>query len=701
MRKIAIIAPCILPVPALKGGAVEELVTTILNQNEISKDFLIDLYTIENESYDQSLYNNTSIIPVSANRFLTSCDGIMDSMYRHFLNDFSAKRFLDKTIIKNFIDRLKSDNDDYYAVIVENQMSTACELIRTLGQDRDFPVYFHMHNDVDIYRSPEEIRYLTAAGVQFLCVSKYISSQILKYAPKAVCHILYNGVDFDNYSTTTKQPTDEVKFLYAGRIIPDKGVLELATAFNKSLATNDTPISLDIVGFSGLDAGYEKQVKDQAAKNASSIHCRNKVTTQEMADLYNEYDVVVMPTISEEPFGLVALETIAKGIPLITTNSGALPEVVGDGAVIVDKDVDFINSLSAAILELSSNKEYRLKLGKNGQNLARKNVAFDINGYYHRLVEILNNRGEGSGYKETISVIVPVYNVEQYLGRCVDSLVNQTYSDLEIILVDDGSKDNSGHLCDTYAKKDARIKVVHQANQGLSGARNTGLDNATGSYIFFLDSDDYLEENAFELMLNNMHRWNADIVACGIQNVYDNSSLNNRFTSDKPGVWSGRDSVIQMMRTNNICTVAWNKLYKASLWQDIRFTVGILHEDEDVTYKPLYMAKIVSFIPDCLYDYYQRDGSLVHLKQELRYKDYLNAIEKRILYFEDNNEKELIEHSFLTLLDYLKYVYRETGKETQTKIVALYRKSIAERGLPDCCSLKKKFALWLWRYYQY
>ena len=100
MRKIAIIAPCILPVPALKGGAVEELVTTILNQNEISKDFLIDLYTIENESYDQSLYNNTNIIPVSANRFLTSCDGIMDSMYRHFLNDFSAKRFLDKTIIK-------------------------------------------------------------------------------------------------------------------------------------------------------------------------------------------------------------------------------------------------------------------------------------------------------------------------------------------------------------------------------------------------------------------------------------------------------------------------------------------------------------------------------------------------------------------------------------------------------------------------
>lgn len=705
MRKIAIIAPCILPVPATKGGAVEELVTSILKQNELTHDSAIDLYSIADVSYNEINFSYTNIIPISTSFIQATLDGITDKLYRHIPKGISAKRLLDKEIINVFRNKIAQNNEEYYAVIIENQMSTACELIKEYGHDRDFPIYFHMHNDIDMYRSPEQIRFLTSAGVQFICVSNYIASQVLKYSPKAVCHTLYNGVDFNAYSKTTKTPGNTVKFLYAGRIIPIKGVLELVEAFNKVLddssELDNAPITLDIVGFSGLDAGYEKKIRKEASKHASHIQCINQVSTTEMVRLYNEYDVVVMPTINEEPFGLVALETIAKGIPLITTNSGALPEVTAGGALIVDKNQDFVSNLAAAIAKMAVNTEYRIHLGTNAYNLARKNVDFDINSYYHRLVGIISPESPDNVADELISVIVPVYNVKDYLERCVKSLINQTYANLEIILVDDGSTDESGVMCDKYATADERIKVIHQINSGLSGARNTGLDNATGQYIYFVDSDDYLELNALELMINRMHRFNADVVACGIKNVFDNSELDYRFTSENPGTWSGKESVIQMMRTNNVCTVAWNKLYKASLWKDLRFTVGVLHEDEDVTYKPLYMANIVTFMPDCLYDYYQRGDSIVHLKQEMRYEDFFNAIEKRMLFFEEKNEKELIEHSLLTFLEHLKYVYRETGEDTRSILSPLYNQMIAKRGLPGCVGIKKKLALWLWKYYKY
>ena len=705
MRKIAIIAPCILPVPATKGGAVEELVTSIIKQNELTHDSAIDLYTIADVSYNEINFSYTNIIPISTSFIQAALDGITDKIYRHIPKGISAKRLLDNEIINVFRNKLKQNSEEYYAVIIENQMSTACELIKALGDDIDFPIYFHMHNDVDMYRSPEQIRFLTSAGVQFICVSNYIASQVLKYARKAVCHTLYNGVDFDAYSKTTKQQAKTVKFLYAGRIIPTKGVLELVEAFGSLLdkpdLLNATPITLDIVGFSGLDARYEEKIKKEAIKHPTHIQCIGQVSTTAMAELYNEYDVVVMPTINEEPFGLVALETMAKGIPLITTNSGALPEVTEGGALIVDKNRDFVSNLATAIAKLAVDSDYRITLGTNAYNLARKNVDFDINSYYHRLVGIVWPKDHAGINDEMISVIVPVYNVKDYLDRCVASLINQTYSNIEIILVDDGSTDESKDMCDKYATIDTRIKVIHQSNAGLSGARNTGLDNASGEYIYFVDSDDYLELNALELMINRSHRFNADVVACGIKNVFDNSELDYRFTSKDPGTWSGKESVIQMMRTNNVCTVAWNKLYKANLWKDLRFTVGVLHEDEDVTYKPLYMANIVTFMPDCLYDYYQRGDSIVHLKQEVRYEDFFNAIEKRMLFFEEKNEKELIEHSLLTFLEHLKYVYRETGEETRSILSPLYNQMIAKRGLPGCAGIKKKLALWLWKYYKY
>ena len=558
MRKIAIIAPCILPVPATKGGAVEELVTSILKQNELTHEFAIDLYSIADVSYNNINFPYTNIIPISTSFIQAALDGITDKLYRHIPKSISAKRLLDKEIINVFRNKITQNNEEYYAVIIENQMSTACELIKEFGHDRDFPIYFHMHNDVDMYRSPEQIRFLTAAGVQFVCVSNYIASQVLKYSPKAVCHTLYNGVDFNAYSKTTKTPGNTVKFLYAGRIIPIKGVLELVEAFNKVLddssVLNNAPVTLDVVGFSGLDTGYEEKIRKEASKHASNIQCISQISTTEMAALYNEYDVVVMPTINEEPFGLVALETMAKGIPLITTNSGALPEVTAGGALIVDKNQDFVSNLAAAIAKIAVDTDYRNALGTNAYNLARKNVDFDLNSYYHRLVDIIKPKYPDEIETGRISVIVPVYNVKDYLERCVTSLINQTYANLEIILVDDGSTDESGMMCDKYATVDDRIKVIHQTNAGLSGARNTGLDNATGEYIYFVDSDDYLELNALELMIDRMYRFNADIVACGIKNVFDNANLDYNISTGEFDV-RYKEPLMELFQYNLDCTL--------------------------------------------------------------------------------------------------------------------------------------------------
>ena len=127
-----------------------------------------------------------------------------------------------------------------------------------------------------------------------------------------------------------------------------------------------------------------------------------------------------------------------------------------------------------------------------------------------------------------ISIIVPIYNVEKYLKKCIDSIINQTYKNLEIILVDDGSPDNCGKICDEYAKKDNRIKVIHKENGGVSSARNVGVENATGEYIGFVDSDDYIEKDMYEVLINNLKKENADISIISNYEVYKNKIIENK-----------------------------------------------------------------------------------------------------------------------------------------------------------------------------
>lgn len=699
MKKIAIIAPLILPVPAVEGGAVEGLITRIIIDNETRRNFQIDLYTINDERYDISNYQYTDIITIDESVVKKTIDKATDSIYRR-AKRFSSIRLIDSILINCFSKKIEEYDEPYAAIVVENHMSTALKILEFCNGRYEIPIFFHMHNNVDIYRSPQYIRKLVKYGVQFIAVSKYIKSEIINIDKNAVVHVLYNGIDLEECRKLSDFRPLASKLLYSGRIIPAKGVREMLIAFIKLLETLDieerSKLKLDIIGFSQKNTKYEKDAMRLAASYPENITCKKKMAHVDILDKYLEYDAVIMPTINMEPFGLVALEALGNGIPLVTTNSGALPEVVGDAALIVDKERNVVEHLKEALGKVIFDKKLRKELSDKGYRRVKSIPEFDIKNYYRGFSVILDPHINA---KEKISVIVPVYNVEEYLERCVDSIIGQDYGNIEIILVDDGSTDSSGSICDRYLCADNRIKVIHQDNLGLSAARNTGLKEAVGNFIFFCDSDDYIEPKTLSTMARVMARDNADIVACGIRLVGDENAL---FTTPRCGKWSGHEAVIQMMRTNNICSVAWNKLYKRTLFNDVKYPVGALHEDEATTYKLLFNSGIVSYIPTPFYNYYKRTNGIMSGKISDRSRFFIEAIEDRIRFFEESDDKELVNHSRITLLDGIKYAYRNSMDDKQKNILLKkYRSKVNIYNVPKEMGVLKAVSLLMWKCIQY
>ena len=211
-----------------------------------------------------------------------------------------------------------------------------------------------------------------------------------------------------------------------------------------------------------------------------------------------------------------------------------------------------------------------------------------------------------------ISVIVPVYNVEKYLSKCVESIINQTYKDLELILVDDGSLDNSGNICDNYAKNDNRIKVVHKENGGLSSARNAGLDIASGEYISFVDSDDWIDENAYEELVKKIVSANANIICFAGEKTDGTTTCEKCFDCKGDGViLNGRD-VAKEILLDKLGSQVVKGLYCAKCWKDLRFPVGRLYEDIPVTYKAFEKAERVAFVDKPFYKYRINPNSISH-----------------------------------------------------------------------------------------
>lgn len=235
---------------------------------------------------------------------------------------------------------------------------------------------------------------------------------------------------------------------------------------------------------------------------------------------------------------------------------------------------------------------------------------------------------------KSVSIIVPIYNVEEYLRKCIDSIINQTYANLEIILVDDGSPDNCPRICDEYADKDSRIKVIHKENGGLSDARNAGMKIATGEYVCFVDSDDWISELMVENLVMHANKNKADVVECNIIKVYDDHIENDN--EDEYAVYTDNKAIMEAyIKYYRIKTVVWNKLYKRTIIEDIPFEVGKYNEDEFFTYKILSKAKVLVHINDYYYYYKQRHNSIMGEKFSLRKLDSLEGTVERALFIKE------------------------------------------------------------------
>lgn len=238
---------------------------------------------------------------------------------------------------------------------------------------------------------------------------------------------------------------------------------------------------------------------------------------------------------------------------------------------------------------------------------------------------------------DLISVIVPVYKVEAYLDRCVESIVKQTHSRLEIILVDDGSPDNCPAICDVWAKKDSRIRVIHKKNGGLSDARNAGVTVATGEYIVFIDSDDWIHSQYVELLYTAVKKYNADIAGCDIRLVYDDSIQYEQVIATVES-YTSEQAIETLINGTGFRAVVWNKLYRRRVLQGESFTIGRYHEDEFFTYKILAKAERLVFVNAELYFYYQRPGSIMNSSSS-KHLDVLDAYLERLVFLQNKYPK--------------------------------------------------------------
>ena len=233
-----------------------------------------------------------------------------------------------------------------------------------------------------------------------------------------------------------------------------------------------------------------------------------------------------------------------------------------------------------------------------------------------------------------ISVILPVYKVEKYLDRCLQSITDQTYRNLEIILVDDGSPDSSGAICDAWAAKDSRIRVIHKQNAGAGAARNTGLDAATGEIVSMIDSDDYLEMHMFEHLLSLMTE-DVDIAECDIcWTELDDLPMDDGSKAET-GVYDVTDAMRLHIRDEIFCQTPPNKLYRRKTIGNIRFPVGNLIDDEFFTYKVIGNAKKLARSSACMYAYRQQPGSAMHKSFSLRRLQGLEAKQQRLEYLKN------------------------------------------------------------------
>lgn len=296
-----------------------------------------------------------------------------------------------------------------------------------------------------------------------------------------------------------------------------------------------------------------------------------------------------------------------------------------------------------------------------------------------------------------ISVIVPVYKVEPYLDKCVSSIVNQTYKNLEIILVDDGSPDNCPAMCDAWAEKDSRIRVIHKTNGGLSDARNAGMTVATGELMAFVDSDDWIAPDMYEYLYQRLTEDNSDIAACGVQMVWENKTPSRMLTRDGNCVLNQEEAMRAIIEESWLKQPVWYKLYKTDLIRDILFPMGKCHEDVFWSYQAVGSAKKVSVSDHVGYYYLQRGGSIMGAGYSLKRLDAVEAKVQRCAYIQERFpalSPLAIKDLWFTCIYQGQLALRALNKAEAEKILTYFENLVDTHPFQmEGCSLKER--LWL------
>ncbi|CAB1273969.1 glycosyltransferase [Veillonella parvula] len=299
---------------------------------------------------------------------------------------------------------------------------------------------------------------------------------------------------------------------------------------------------------------------------------------------------------------------------------------------------------------------------------------------------------------ELISVIVPVYNVESYVAECIESIQNQTYMNLEIILVNDGSTDASGDICDKYAAYDERIQVIHKENAGVSAARNTGIEAANGDYIGFVDSDDYIAPTMYEDMLKLMAEHDLDIIECTA--FRNNGDTNIEGCNDGSLEIFNRDEALKMAMYD--CFVAvWSQLYKRRVISDVRFPVGRKFEDSAVSYLFIANTKRVGHINRCLYYYRLNPNSTTQTSFDPKSRwDFVLGYEERLQYAIDHQLPYVDDCNSLLMKAVLSCLTAYYAKPTGNQVYYDKCKRMIETYRNDASYklLNSKYKLFLWSF---
>lgn len=297
-----------------------------------------------------------------------------------------------------------------------------------------------------------------------------------------------------------------------------------------------------------------------------------------------------------------------------------------------------------------------------------------------------------------ISIIVPVYNVEKYLKKCIDSILNQTFTDFELILVDDGSTDNSVAICDKYVNMDNRIKVIHKENCGVSAARNTGVESAIGNYIGFVDNDDYIDKDMYELLYNDIISEGADISICGMYECFKDK-MTKQSKVEGRYVFNNIEALKEVMESKIFSVNPVNKLYKKDLFKGLKYPDGKLSEDAFITPLLIMKAKKVVFNSEAKYYYVRRMESIttsgfkqIDFSVVEAYRGHFEWIKEKLPELKPQAEFRYL-WSYFCVLDKMilsnKVLY---NKEDFNKIVKIIRKNIINICFNKCFSLKRKLA---------